>query len=487
MAKDVDNLNDSIRKANLGLSSLGISSPLKELSQQQPGSASDERYNLTDRYSSDRAAISNAFNLPAPDEGNVREQYRQQAQALINQVNTKYAAIEAEDRATVDLMNRERRAGNVLNGLSGSSAGAAKTVQTAQEGAKLQKMTADQKAADISAILANAETRGTEEFNRQREAYIAQAKDKYTAEQSLNERIRTDAQNELAQIASSMNYDDFAKQKPELLQQYMNETGLSELGIKAAFLNASKDRLLSPDPKIVGNKAIWFSQNPDGSISQTELDLPDVGKEIQDSRITDAGIQVLYSDGTYEVLGGGISGGGGGTRLSVTEAQALGVPYGTTEEEAVQMGITPKKAPTEGQSRDNIFANRLEDADGILGKNEADILKMSPIAFSASGVAESTTIGNSSVSDAFRQQRQAERNFLNAVLRRESGAVISPTEFAEGARQYFPRPGDDAKTLAQKKRNREVVVATMKKSAGSGYERVALEGGDDIDSFLNSI
>ena len=58
---------------------------------------------------------------------------------------------------------------------------------------------------------------------------------------------------------------------------------------------------------------------------------------------------------------------------------------------------------------------------------------------------------------AYRQFMQAARNFINAVLRRESGAVISPTEFAEARKQYLPQPGDNAAILAQKEANRNSV------------------------------
>jgi len=35
---------------------------------------------------------------------------------------------------------------------------------------------------------------------------------------------------------------------------------------------------------------------------------------------------------------------------------------------------------------------------------------------------------------------QAKKNFVNAVLRLESGAVISPSEFTNADKQYFPQP-----------------------------------------------
>lgn len=69
-------------------------------------------------------------------------------------------------------------------------------------------------------------------------------------------------------------------------------------------------------------------------------------------------------------------------------------------------------------------------------------------------------------SDEYQQQVQAERDFINAVLRRESGAVITNDEFANARIQYFPQPGDTEKTLEQKKKNRQTVYDGMKLSAG---------------------
>lgn len=53
---------------------------------------------------------------------------------------------------------------------------------------------------------------------------------------------------------------------------------------------------------------------------------------------------------------------------------------------------------------------------------------------------------------------QAERNFVNAVLRKESGAAISPSEFDSAAQQYFPQPGDSDAVIRQKEANRTTVI-----------------------------
>ena len=61
---------------------------------------------------------------------------------------------------------------------------------------------------------------------------------------------------------------------------------------------------------------------------------------------------------------------------------------------------------------------------------------------------------------------QAKRNFVNAVLRRESGAVISEDEFDNAQRQYFPQPGDSQGVLAQKNANRSQVIQNLYRGAG---------------------
>lgn len=64
------------------------------------------------------------------------------------------------------------------------------------------------------------------------------------------------------------------------------------------------------------------------------------------------------------------------------------------------------------------------------------------------------------------KQNAAERMFLNSIMRRDSGATIPPAEMAEGAKLYFPRPGDDAETLKLKQRNRIGRRAALEEEAG---------------------
>ena len=81
-------------------------------------------------------------------------------------------------------------------------------------------------------------------------------------------------------------------------------------------------------------------------------------------------------------------------------------------------------------------------------------------------------------SDRFKQIEQAQRDFINAVLRRESGAAIAPSEFENARLQYFPQPGDTAEVVKQKQKNREMQfekIEELQKDAQtltSGYEIV---------------
>jgi hypothetical protein len=89
--------------------------------------------------------------------------------------------------------------------------------------------------------------------------------------------------------------------------------------------------------------------------------------------------------------------------------------------------------------------------------------------------------GNFLVSPEYQQLDQAKRNFVNAILRRESGAVISDSEFANADKQYFPQPGDSQEVLAQKKRNREDAITSLTRSAGPAYKPPRDSGGWKIE------
>jgi hypothetical protein len=63
-------------------------------------------------------------------------------------------------------------------------------------------------------------------------------------------------------------------------------------------------------------------------------------------------------------------------------------------------------------------------------------------------------------------------NFVTALLRKESGAAISPSEFSTAEKLYFPRPGDDAAVVKQKQNARDLAIKAMKVQAGPGAKAI---------------
>ena len=121
------------------------------------------------------------------------------------------------------------------------------------------------------------------------------------------------------------------------------------------------------------------------------------------------------------------------------------------------------KPPTAEQAKSALFSKRMADAEQVFGALEKQ--GWSPTA-GQEYVGAIPLVGNKLLSNERQQFDQAERNFINAVLRPESGAVISDVEFANARRQYIPQPGDTPATLAQKKANRQQAMLGV--GAGSG-------------------
>jgi hypothetical protein len=70
------------------------------------------------------------------------------------------------------------------------------------------------------------------------------------------------------------------------------------------------------------------------------------------------------------------------------------------------------------------------------------------------------------------QVDQARRNFITAVLRKESGAVISPKEYSDEERKYFPQLGDSDKVIKQKQDARKLAIQALEAQAGPSGKRL---------------
>jgi len=110
------------------------------------------------------------------------------------------------------------------------------------------------------------------------------------------------------------------------------------------------------------------------------------------------------------------------------------------------------------------FAERIHDANQIISNLEQAALSQADA--SLSGV---PVVGNYLIPAEYQQVLQAQQDFINALLRRESGSAISDAEFANARAQYFPQPGDSPEVLAQKKANRDTVMRGLARASGGAY------------------
>ena len=123
--------------------------------------------------------------------------------------------------------------------------------------------------------------------------------------------------------------------------------------------------------------------------------------------------------------------------------------------------------PTEAELKAAGFADRMKTSNVTVG---LPAQQKAALQFTERMKAAVPFIGNKIVSGDYGSFNQAQRDFINAQLRRESGAVISPSEFENAEKQYFPVPGDDEQRLKQKRINRETAVNSMISSSGAAYE-----------------
>lgn len=135
------------------------------------------------------------------------------------------------------------------------------------------------------------------------------------------------------------------------------------------------------------------------------------------------------------------------------------------------------KPLTEFQGKSTSFgmradaASRVIDTVGQGGKAQPSLLKRAveavPLVGEGLGMA-----ANALQSPEQQMVEQGQRDFINAVLRQESGAAISAGEFDNARKQYFPQPGDSAEVVAQKRANRDAAINGFRISAGPGARHI---------------
>ncbi len=116
------------------------------------------------------------------------------------------------------------------------------------------------------------------------------------------------------------------------------------------------------------------------------------------------------------------------------------------------------KPPTEAQSKDTVFATRATNSLPLVDKYEQSLLSL------GENLAEGIplNLGNYAQSEEYQVARDAGRDFLATLLRKDSGAAITSNEEQIYGRMFLPQPGDKPAALQAKRQRRALAVEAIK-------------------------
>jgi hypothetical protein len=131
--------------------------------------------------------------------------------------------------------------------------------------------------------------------------------------------------------------------------------------------------------------------------------------------------------------------------------------FGPDGQPILQRGPASGVRFTEGQGKDNVYSTRAEGA----------LAKLEPVADALASRAESILqsvplgIGRELQTDEFQVARQAGDEFLQAILRKDTGAAITADEQQLYGVTYLPQPGDGPAVLQTKREARARALAAL--------------------------
>ena len=117
---------------------------------------------------------------------------------------------------------------------------------------------------------------------------------------------------------------------------------------------------------------------------------------------------------------------------------------------------------TEGQSKDIGFYTR-----GIYANDELAGVDEELTSLGGNVAGKAGTLGNYAKSPEYQRAERSGREFLAVILRKDTGAAVTPDEFATYGPMYLPQPGDDPQTLADKRVARERALGAIKLGLGT--------------------
>ena len=159
------------------------------------------------------------------------------------------------------------------------------------------------------------------------------------------------------------------------------------------------------------------------------------------------------------------------------------MPHGEFKQQIARAGASNINMNNE-QANAATYADRMANADRIL--NDPKIVgAMTDVV--QKGFSEVPVVGNFMTSENRKLADQAKRDFINAVLRKESGAVISPSEFANAEQQYFPQPGDTPDVIEQRQQTERLQFRAFLGPLAPPISNLRRPSGDSIMATIAEI
>ena len=270
------------------------------------------------------------------------------------------------------------------------------------------------------------QTRQQMQFSAEDQA-MARTQAKQQAETHLAQMSATEAEQERQKVEHALAMATQA-QSPEQWDQIMQQTGQADL--VGQF--GAKDIIIAGALGLKDALETFKADAPPNAGDRFKV----VGSQLVDLSAEGGPAAVLTSPGQTETI------------------------YGPDGKPILTRGPAGSGKPfTEGQSKDIGFATRAR----------AALTTLEPIADSLTARGDTMLnspliplgLGREYQSENFQVANNAATNFLLAILRKDTGAAVTPSEEAMYGKVFIPQPGDNAALLEQKAQARELAIAGL--------------------------
>lgn len=189
--------------------------------------------------------------------------------------------------------------------------------------------------------------------------------------------------------------------------------------------------------------------------ARAAAELPDAPKvETRYNSITGTEEKVQWNGKDWVPLGGAKA------PSNSSGLQVTTNPDGTT---SISMGGSGMPKLTEAQSKDAFYYIRGDGANEKLAANETSLTDLKDTVVGAVPLA-----GNYFTSEGFKAANRDGKEFLAAVLRKDSGGAITPDEWSYYGPMYLPAPGDGPTEIANKREARDRAMDALRAVSGPG-------------------